>query len=129
MTARTECFRYRSASVPTADELETRSVLKRCVSAQVALADLRVAAQSLDDPALCTATFALLEAKDSCQIANVVTTIDALFRAANGLNVADDRAARQVLRYRTALLDAVAPPRREPPSVATASDLAQALAP
>lgn len=129
MTATADCSPYRSASVPPADELETRSVLKKCVAAQAALADLRVAAQSVEDPALCTSNFALLEARDSCQIANVVTTIDALFRAANGLNVVDDGAARQVLRYRSALLAAVASPNPEPHSVATASRLADSLTP
>lgn len=127
MTAITDRSLQRPVSVPSADELETRSVLKKCVAAQAALADLRVAAWSFVNPALTTTIFSLLEAKDSCQIANVVTTIDALFRASNGLKVDDGGAAHQVLRYRSALLAAVASP--EPLSVATASRLAHALAP
>lgn len=128
LTGTADCSQYRSARVPPADELETRSVLKKCVAAQAALADLRVAAKALDAPALCNSIFALLEARDSCQIANVVTTIDALFRASNGLKVDDGGAAHQVLRYRSALLAALASPGPERPSVTTASELAQALA-
>lgn len=113
--------------IPQVAELETRSILKKCVAARTALADLRYAGKAFSDPSACASVFTLLEAKDSCQIANVVTAIDPLFRAANGLRVEDDDATRQILRCRTALLAAAAASKYQALSVAAAASLAHAL--
>ncbi|MCV0370543.1 Fic/DOC family N-terminal domain-containing protein [Filomicrobium sp.] len=113
--------------IPQAVELETRSILKKCVAARTALADLRYAGKTFSDPAACASTFALLEAKDSCQIANVVTAIDPLFKAANGLRVKDDDATRQILRCRAALIAAAAASKYQRLSIVTAATLAHAL--
>ena len=57
-------------------ELESRQVLKRCVSARAALAELRVAAALIPNPAVLINTLPLLEAQASSEIENVVTTAD-----------------------------------------------------
>lgn len=127
MVASLEPSPRKQAAVPHAAELETRLVLKKCVAARAALQELRLACQLFSNPAVCTGPLTLLEAKDSCQIANVVTAIDPLFRGANGLRV-DDEAAAQVLRYRSALLSAAASSKLQPMSILTAAGLARALA-
>lgn len=127
MTALKDHPPHRQATIPPAADLETRLILKKCVAAQSALTELRLAAQAFASPTVPTATFSLLEAKDSCQIAGVVTTIDALFRATNNLPVKDGGAAQQALRYWKALLAEAALPRSDPITVASASRLAHAL--
>jgi len=128
MVAELEATPLKRLAIPDAAELETRLVLKKCVAAQTAIAELRVAGHMFANPAVGTGPLILLEAKDSCQIANVVTAIDPLFSAASGIKAKDGGAAQQVLRYRATLLSAAASAKSEPPSVTTALCLARALA-
>lgn len=127
MVANPEPSALGRGAVPPAAELETRLVLKKCVAVRTALVELRLAGQLFANPAVCTGPLSLLEAKDSCQIAGVVTAIDPLFRAATGLRVDDGGAAAQVLRYRSVLLTAAASARTQPLSVGAAAALARAL--
>ena len=62
--------------LPPAVELESRAVLKRCVAARSALAELRVAAALIPNPAVLINTLPLLEAQASSEIETVVTTAD-----------------------------------------------------
>src|SRR5215216_5609187 len=66
--------------LPPSTELESRAVLKQCVSARSALAELKVAAAMIPNPAVLINTLPLLEAQASSEIENVVTTADELFR-------------------------------------------------
>lgn len=127
MVAKSEPSALGRAAVPPAAELETRLILKKSVAVRTALVELRLAGQMFANPAVCTGPLSLLEAKDSCQIAGVVTAIDPLFRAATGLRVDDGGGAAQVLRYRSALLTAAASARSQPLSVGTTAALARAL--
>ncbi len=91
------------APLPPGVELETKSVLKRCVSARAAMAELRRAGELIPDQSVLVNTIPLLEAKDSSEIENVVTTNDALFREASQGEDSGDPAAKEALRYRAAL--------------------------
>ena len=91
--------------LPPKVELETRDVLKRCVTARTALAELRIAGELIPDQAVLINTIPLLEAKDSSEIENIVTTNDALFREASLADEAGDPAAKEAVRYRTALYE------------------------
>lgn len=85
--------------------LESRTVLKACIEARVALAELKQAAELIPNQTMLINTIPLLEAKDSSEIENIVTTTDQLFRHAHshaGMESAD-AATREALRYRTAL--------------------------
>jgi Fic family protein len=85
--------------------LESRTVLKACIEARVALAELKQAAELIPNQTMLINTIPLLEAKDSSEIENIVTTTDQLFRYAHshaGMESAD-AATREALRYRTAL--------------------------
>ena len=89
--------------LPPDIELETHKVLKRCIDARAALAELRQAGEFIPDQSVLINTIPLLEAKSSSEIENVVTTADALFRYAYNGGPAADAATKETLRYRTAL--------------------------
>ena len=92
--------------LPPAQELETKPVLKRCITARAALAELKQAAELIPNQAMLINTIPLLEAKDSSEIENIVTTTDQLFRHAQADLLTDtqaDSATKEALRYRTAL--------------------------
>jgi Fic family protein len=88
--------------LPPATELETRAVLKRCIEARAAVAELRQAAGALPNPSILLETIPLLEAQASSAIENIVTTTDRLFQHAQDEEAADP-ATREALRYRRAL--------------------------
>lgn len=89
-------------ALPPAHELESRAVLKACIEARAALAELKQAAELIPNQAMLINTLPLLEAKDSSEIENIVTTTDQLFQYAQGHDSADP-ATKEALRYRTAL--------------------------
>jgi Fic family protein len=89
--------------LPPGVELETRSVLKQCLGATRALAELKGVGGLLPDPTILINIIPLQEAKLSSEIENIVTTQDELFHAALDEGSAADPRAKEVLRYRTAL--------------------------
>ena len=89
-------------ALPPARELESRAVLKACIEARAALAELKQAAELIPNQAMLINTIPLLEAKDSSEIENILTTTDQLFQHAQGQDNADP-ATKEALRYRTAL--------------------------
>ncbi len=89
--------------LPPAIELETRAVLKRCITARAALAELKQAAELIPNQAMLINTLPLLEAKDSSEIENIVTTTDKLFQFADSNDIHADHATKEALRYRSAL--------------------------
>lgn len=89
--------------LPPRVEIETKDVLKRCVGARTALAELRIAGHLIPDQSVLINAIPLLEARDSSEIENIVTTNDALFREASLHDDGGDPAAKEALRYRTAL--------------------------
>ena len=95
------------AELPPAVDPETRAVLKRCVTARVALADLNRAAELIPSPRMLEVSLPLLEAQASSEIENVITSADAMFRYVRAADAADP-AIREALRYRTALLEGFA---------------------
>ncbi|MEO8562256.1 MAG: Fic family protein, partial [bacterium] len=105
--------------LPPSVELESRRVLKRCVAARSALAELKVAAALIPNPAVLINTLPLLEAQASSEIENIVTTADQLFQHLDADEGAD-AATREALRYRTALLQGVSMLAERPLTTATA---------
>ncbi len=88
--------------LPPAKNLDTVSILKACIPARAALAELKQAGQSIPNQGLLISLLPLLEAKDSSEIENIVTTTDKLFQFSTEENLADP-ATKEALRYRTAL--------------------------
>ena len=89
--------------LPPKRELETKAVLKKCVAANRALAELKGAGDLIPNQAVLINAIPLQEAKLSSEIENIVTTQDALFQAALDESKVTDWATKEVLRYRTAL--------------------------
>src|SRR5438105_4020511 len=89
--------------LPPITDVESRAVLKQCLTATRALAELNGAGGLIPDQSILINAIPLQEAKLSSEIENIVTTQDELFRAA--LDEADttDPQTKEVLRYRTAL--------------------------
>src|SRR5213075_2238153 len=98
---------------PPADGIETGAILKKCISARVALAELKQAAELIPNASVLINTLPLLEAQASSEIENIVTTADQLFRLVEA-EAGADPATREALRYRHALLEGVAALARRP---------------
>jgi Fic family protein len=89
--------------LPPQVDLETKAVLKRCVAANKALAELKGAGDLIPNQAMLINAIPLQEARLSSEIENIVTTQDALFQAALDESRVTDPATKEVLRYRAAL--------------------------
>ena len=89
--------------LPPNQELETRAVLKKCITARAALAELKQATDLIPDASMLINTLPLLEAQASSEIENIVTTTDSLFEYASLGEDRADPATKEALRYRTAL--------------------------
>lgn len=88
--------------LPPQVDLETKAILKACISARAALAELNQSAKLIPNQNILINTLPLLEAKSSSEIENIVTTTDKLFQYAQEEQNADS-ATKEALRYRTAL--------------------------
>jgi len=108
--------------LPPALDLEPRAVLKQCVAARAALAELKQAAELIPNPAMLINTLPVLEARASSEIENIVTTADKLFRHLRADSGADP-ATREALRYRRALLEGVKALRTRPLTTRTAESI------
>ena len=116
--------------LPPAHDLESKAVLKRCIVARAALAELKQAAELIPNQSMLINTIPLLEAKDSSEIENIVTTTDQLFQyaqsPAHGQDNADP-ATKEALRYRTALHRGYQSLKDRPLCTATAVDVCRTL--
>lgn len=88
---------------PPGDWIETRDILKQTISARVALAELKQAAELIPNATVLVNALPLLEAQASSEIENIVTTTDKLFEFADIADDKADAATKEALRYRTAL--------------------------
>ena len=90
---------------PQAELIETTDILKKCINARVALAELKQAAELIPNAAVLVNALPLLEAQASSEIENIVTTTDKLFEFADISEEKADAATKEALRYRTALYE------------------------
>ena len=90
---------------PPAEQIETKEILKHCIDARVALAELKQAAQLIPNSAVLVNALPLLEARASSEIENIVTTTDKLFEYVDIAEDKADPATKEALRYRTALFE------------------------
>ncbi len=104
--------------LPPKAVLESIEILKACIPARTALAELKQAGELLPNQGLLINALPLLEAKDSSEIENIVTTTDKLFKFAQEDTHADS-ATKEALQYRTALYQGFIALKDRPLSVAT----------
>ena len=90
---------------PPLELIETTDILKKCIDARVALAELKQAADMIPNAAVLVNALPLLEARASSEIENIVTTTDKLFEFVDMNEDKADAATKEALRYRTALFE------------------------
>ena len=113
--------------LPPKAEIETREVLKKWGLARSAIAELRIAGQTIPDQSVLVGAIPLLEAKDSSEIENIVTTNDALFREAALESDDGDPGAKEGLRYRKALYNALDAIKTRPLSSRTVIEICRTV--
>jgi Fic family protein len=89
--------------LPPREDIETRAILKKAISAGRALAELKGLGETIPNQSILVNSIILQEAKASSEVENIVTTNDALFRAFSAKTSQIDAATKEVLRYREAL--------------------------
>ena len=113
--------------LPPDRDVETRAVLKACVEARAALAEVRIAGQLIPNQAILINSIPILEAQASSAIENIVTTADRLFRFANDAGGDADPATKEALRYRTALYQGFRMLERRPLTTNLAVDVCRLI--
>ena len=89
---------------PAGVELESKEILKTCIRARAALAELKQVGKLIPNQTVLINTIPLLEAQGSSEIENIVTTTDELFKyAVRGSERDTDPSTKEAYRYRTAL--------------------------
>jgi Fic family protein len=111
---------------PAADVVDSVAVLKACIPARAALAELKQAGVLLPNQGLLINLLPLLEAKDSSEIENIITTSDKLFQHAQEDSQADP-ATKEALRYRTALYEGFMRLEKRPLCTNTAIEVCSTL--
>jgi Fic family protein len=113
--------------LPPTHDVESKAVLKACVGARAALAELRTAGQLIPDQRVLIHIIPLLEARGSSEIENIVTTNDELFRQASLDDGGADPATKEALQYRSALFEGFEAIKLRPITTATAIEIVRTL--
>lgn len=113
--------------LPPKQDVETKAVLKLCIEARSTLAELKQAGELIPNQTILINIIPLLEAKDSSEIENIVTTTDKLFQHAQGNEENADHATKEALRYRTALYKGVQSIKERPLCTGTAIEICQTI--
>ena len=93
--------------LPPAADIESRDILKACISAMTELSKANALVRTLPNETVLINTLPLQEARRSSEIENIVTTNDDLYRAmASDRNHVDSN-TKEVLHYREALSEGV----------------------
>ena len=107
-------------NLPPKQDVETRPVLRACISARASLAELNSSANLLPNQSVLINTIPIMEAKDSSEIENIVTTTDKLFQASHTDGKYADDETKEAYRYRAALLEGFESIKARPLCTATA---------
>lgn len=113
--------------LPPPGDLETAEVLKKCIDARLAVAELKHTVELMPNASLLANALPMLEAQASSEIENICTTADKLFAHVEGPDHRADPATREALRYRRALLEGVHTVRAGGLSIDTAIEICRAI--
>ena len=113
--------------LPPSADIESKVILRACIGARAAIAELKIAGQLIPNQAVLINSIPLLEAQASSEIENIVTTTDRLFRFANEEGNQADPATKEALRYRTALNRGFHTLAERPLSTATAIEVCRTI--
>lgn len=113
--------------LPPAIDVESRAVLKACIAARAAVAELKAAGRLIPNQGVLINSIPLLEAQASSEIENIVTTTDQMFLF-DGISDGDaDPATKEALRYRTALWEGYQALKTRPLSTNTAVQICRVI--
>lgn len=113
--------------LPPEQDVETKTVLKLCIEARATLAELKQAGELIPNQTILINIIPLLEAKDSSEIENIVTTTDKLFQHAQGHDDQADHATKEALRCQTALNKGMQSISERPLNIRTAIEICQTI--
>ena len=114
-------------ALPPMVEVESRAVLKACISARAAVGELKAAGQLIPNQGVLINSIPLLEAQASSEIENIVTTTDQMFLFDGASEGEADPATKEALRYRTALWEGYQALKTRPLSTNTAVQICRAI--
>lgn len=106
--------------LPPLTDIESKAILKQCISARAALAELKQAAELIPNQSMLINTLPVMEAQASSEIENIVTTTDKLFQSVQMEGGETDPATKEALQYRSALFSGFRSLRQRPISTQTA---------
>jgi Fic family protein len=109
-------------TLPPGVDLETKPILKQCIAARAALAELKQAAELIPNQGVLINTLPLLEAQASSEIENIVTTTDQLFQFREDDDNADP-STKEALRYSRSLLEGFRSLLQRPLTTKTAEEI------
>jgi Fic family protein len=109
--------------LPPKVDIESKEILKKCIVARTALAELKQAGELIPNQAVLINTIPLLEAQMSSEIENIVTTTDKLFQFASGEDDKADAPTKETLRYRQALAQGYRSIKSKPVCTRTAIEI------
>ncbi|RIV30360.1 Fic family protein [Flagellimonas lutimaris] len=89
--------------LPPQEDLETKVILSKTITASRALAQLNGAIRNLPNPSLFLDSLHLQEAKASSEIENIITTNDDLYKAVVADKKFDNPATKEVINYKEAI--------------------------
>ena len=108
--------------LPPRGDMETKLILKQCIEARAAVAELKQAAELIPNQGVLINTLPLLEAQASSEIENIVTTADRLFRFHESEGGAD-APTKEALRLSQALLEGFRTLAKHPMNTRTAEEV------
>jgi Fic family protein len=108
--------------LPPRGDMETKLILKQCIEARAAVAELKQAAALIPNQGVLINTLPLLEAQASSEIENIVTTADRLFQFRESESGAD-AATKEALRHSQALLEGFRTLAEHPMNTRTAEEV------
>ena len=94
---------YVPPTLPLEGLLESKTILKKLISAHRYLAELKGVVATIPNEEILINTLSLQEAKDSSEIENIITTHDELFKAELFTDMIKSTAAKEVSLYVSAL--------------------------
>ena len=99
----TTLLMYKLQTLPLPFEVESKTVLKKTIAANKALAELKSIAKTIPNESILINTLVLQEAKDSSEVENIITTHDELFKASIFEDMLHSLATKEVQSYAEAL--------------------------
>ncbi|MBT3556126.1 MAG: Fic family protein [Rhodospirillales bacterium] len=113
--------------LPPHADIESKAILKKCILARAALAELKQAGELIPNQNVLINTIPLREAQGSSQIENIITTTDRLYEFAATESQAMDANTKEAFRYRTALYQGYKDAHRHPISTRTAVQVCRTI--